>query len=798
MGAWKITSEQAQAKPGMPGPDCATAAPHLGQATEIAVKSRNSGPGKSLYRSRLTPHGEPCGRALLRIFKEFCSSCIAYDGTIRISSDRNLLGPTIMDRDIWQEENARYLAAAIRWLRLLLSAHAGDDEVTAADVEEAEMEMRGAEAIKPPPAFIALGRTLGLSPFEADVLLLCIAREMDSDIPDLCAIIQGKHRDYPTFGLAFSLFARPSWSSVTPDRPLRYWRLIEISRSAQGSLTTSPLRADESIVHYCNGLFALDDRLSGTITPMVLQNSFLTEEYLELPPSQNRVVERIVTYWENARGFPPAVQLLGPDTATKKEVCWQVCRRCGLKLMRLPVTLLPTEAAEIETLAILWERDTLLQPLALYLEVQSPEEDIPKEKLVATTRLLDRSHGFFFVEVRDRGLYLERESLSLEIAKPEMGEQIAVWEAVLGGDHRDLALEIAGQFNLSMDQIGRAVLEGAEEMEREQHLRDILRQGEFDGGSNPDFSEAAKCLKPSLLRERSPELRTPNSELRTHLWQGCRRVTRPHFSNLAREIEIKASWENLVLPPEQTQLLQEIANQVRLRGKVDMDWGFEGRLSRGRGITALFAGESGTGKTMAAEVIAHDLGLSLYRIDLATVVSKYIGETEKHLRRLFDGAEDGGAILFFDEADALFGKRSDVQDSHDRYANIEINYLLQRLEAYRGLAILATNRKTALDKAFMRRLRFVVNFPFPGIKERKAMWEKAFPPETPTAEIDGDRLAKLNLTGGHIHNIAVNAAFIAARRGKEVTMEGVLAAARMEFRKLERNIKEADLRLGEG
>jgi SpoVK/Ycf46/Vps4 family AAA+-type ATPase len=197
---------------------------------------------------------------------------------------------------------------------------------------------------------------------------------------------------------------------------------------------------------------------------------------------------------------------------------------------------------------------------------------------------------------------------------------------------------------------------------------------------------------------------------------------------------------------------------------------------------------------MAAEVIAKDLRLDLYRIDLSAVVNKYIGETEKNLRRLFDAAEDGGAILFFDEADALFGKRSEVKDSHDRYANIEINYLLQRLEAYRGLAILATNLKSSLDAAFMRRLRFIVNFPFPGKEERKTIWQKVFPPQTPTAALDCDRLAKLNLTGGNIHNIALNAAFLAAQARTPVTMPLILTAAKTEFRKLERPINEADFR----
>src|ERR1041385_3292763 len=173
---------------------------------------------------------------------------------------------------------------------------------------------------------------------------------------------------------------------------------------------------------------------------------------------------------------------------------------------------------------------------------------------------------------------------------------------------------------------------------------------------------------------------------------------------------------------------------------------------------------------MAAEVIANDLRLNLFRIDLSAVVSKYIGETEKNLRRLFDAAEDGGAILFFDEADALFGKRSEVKDSHDRYANIEINYLLQRIEAYRGLAILTTNMKGAMDKAFLRRLRFVVDFPFPGAADRRRMWEQVFPPDADLARLGFERPGSLRLTGGSIHNVALNAAFHAAHAGEKVTM----------------------------
>ena len=209
-------------------------------------------------------------------------------------------------------------------------------------------------------------------------------------------------------------------------------------------------------------------------------------------------------------------------------------------------------------------------------------------------------------------------------------------------------------------------------------------------------------------------------------------------------------------------------------------------------MTALFAGESGTGKTMAAEVLAADLQLDLYRIDLSSIVSKYIGETEKNLRKVFDAAEHGGALLLFDEADALFGKRSEVKDSHDRYANIETSYLLQRLESFDGLAILATNLRSNVDAAFVRRLRFIVPFPFPGQAERRAMWARVFPTDTPVRDLDVDRLSRLTLTGAAIHGIALTAAFMAAARDQSVDMALIREAARLEMRKREQPTNEVE------
>jgi len=239
-------------------------------------------------------------------------------------------------------------------------------------------------------------------------------------------------------------------------------------------------------------------------------------------------------------------------------------------------------------------------------------------------------------------------------------------------------------------------------------------------------------------------------------------------------------------------LMRGVIGHVRERYRVYDEWGFADRLSRGLGISVLFAGESGTGKTLAAEVLASELRLDLYRIDLSAVVSKYIGETEKNLRRVFDAAEDSGAILLFDEADALFGKRSEVKDSHDRYANLEISYLLQRMEAYRGLAILTTNMRHAIDTAFMRRIRFVVDFPFPDVAERARIWERVLPPDTPRAGLDPLRLAQLGVAGGVIRNIAMHAAFLAADAAEPVRMSHLLAAARTEYAKLERPLGRAE------
>jgi hypothetical protein len=362
-----------------------------------------------------------------------------------------------------------------------------------------------------------------------------------------------------------------------------------------------------------------------------------------------------------------------------------------------------------------------------------------------------RAGGLIFVDLRDGLSGLEIDA-RVDIAKPSTVEQRGEWLAQLEElpENTAIAARLSSHFDLNFADI-RAIVS-------EVHVGDA---------SVP-------------LGER--------------LWRASVTRARPSLAQLAQRVDVKPSCRDIVLPDSEMALLDQIAAQVRGRATVYDDWGFRERMNRGLGVSALFAGDSGTGKTMAAETLADRLELDLYRIDLSAVVSKYIGETEKNLRDVFDAAEAGGAILFFDEADALFGKRSDVKDSHDRYANIEIDYLLQRIEAFAGLAVLATNMKSALDPAFVRRLRFIVNFPYPGPAERRRIWEHAFPAGVPMRAVDFDRLAQLDLTGGNIHGIAINAAFMAAAAGTPVTMDVLLDACRIELRKLDRPVNEADFR----
>ncbi|MGH9956863.1 MAG: ATP-binding protein, partial [Pyrinomonadaceae bacterium] len=576
--------------------------------------------------------------------------------------------------------------------------------------------------------------------------------ELDTRIAALCARAQDDpHRAFPTFALALMIFDEAAWDALSPEGPLRRWRLIEINQPGHQSLTVSALRADERIVNYIKGLNYLDERLSPLLSPL---KGATTQ--VQLPPSQKQAVDLIVDQLKRRRStwYLPIIQLVGADSQSKQLIAAQATSALGLQLLRLPAALMPAHPTELETLARLVEREMALWPFAIYIDDHDAEKALNKDAgSQSVLRLLSRSNGVFFLDTEDVVPELNslgRGTLSVDISKPTPAEQQQAWHEALGPNASDISIKLASHFDLNISTI----------------------HGILEATPNGSTSEEP------IAHER--------------LWDACLASTRPRLDVLAHRIEPKATWDDIVLPAPELNLLRQIAGQVGNRLKVYEDWGFAAKRTRGLSINALFAGESGTGKTMAAEVIANDLRLNLYRIDLSAVVSKYIGETEKNLRRLFDAAEDGGAILFFDEADALFGKRSEVKDSHDRYANIEINYLLQRIESNKGLAILATNMKGALDQAFMRRIRFIVDFAPHGQAERKEIWRRIFPAQTRTIGLDYARLATLNLNGGSINNVAINAAFLAAQAQTPVTMQLVLQSARHEFLKLKRPFNNND------
>lgn len=660
--------------------------------------------------------------------------------------------------DTWYENNRDYLTAVLAGLRQVLQQHVVTDgqaylfnanpaDAAADNKTQYQHEAdRIAAEMDIAPAIEHLCATFSLSHFERDILLLCAAMELDGGFPAVCAAAQGSsQKPYPSFGLAMAALPQAFWGAMTPAAPLRYWRLIEITPSE--TLTSSPLRIDERILHYLTGLNYLDERLKHFIEPLQHAES--------LSASQRRQSQRIEELWSGAgqSGDWPVIQLCGRDPGSKLAVVAAACEALNAQAYVLSAADIPAATVDRQSLIRLWQREILLSRNALVVECEERDANEILNRVIA---LSENIQGPLVISRREPLHGLKRSLVRLDVNKPDRDEQQALWQhglAPLASKLNGELESLVGQFNLGPAAIQAASME-------------VLAD-------------------PAIWRESADKGKL--------LWHACRRQARPRLDDLAQRIEPMAAWDDLVLPDTQKQILRHVVAHVRQRRKVYEGWGFAGKSNRGLGISALLAGASGTGKTMAAEVLAGELQLDLYRIDLSSVVSKYIGETEKNLRRVFDAAEEGGAILLFDEADALFGKRSEVKDSHDRYANIEVSYLLQRMESYLGLSILTTNLKSALDNAFLRRIRFVIQFPFPDLAQRMEIWRRIYPALTPTRDLEIAKLAKLSITGGNIRNIALNAAFLAAEADEPVGMPHLLAAARSEYAKLEKPLTDNEI-----
>jgi ATP-dependent 26S proteasome regulatory subunit len=630
----------------------------------------------------------------------------------------------------WEERNQLYLVRQFAALRRRLG------EAIEVDRESADEAIA---SMDPPAAIDALTAAFALSPFERDVLLLLAGVEMDSKLASLCAEIAGRdQRSAVTFSLAMSVLPNPHWSALAPFAPLRRYRVIEMESNR--GLTSAPLRMDERILHYLAGVNRLDQRLEGILCSRTASLP-MAEEHKRIAIEASHQCSRVPT--------SIALHLCGDDPGAQECIAASIANDRGCELLVLRMEDTPSSNAELEQFVALWTRESLLLPAMLLLQWEGDAPTMPARQLA------ERLGGNLCIASRD-SLRLHRPLIRYDVDKPGPEGQKRLWTEALGanaGEDPMVVEEIAEQFRFS--------------------------------------AETIAAIAHTIESQADPTNQTHSS---ARLWDACRSHARPRLESMAERIVPAATWNDLVLPQLQVQTLKQIAAQSRHRMLVYETWGFAARGRRGLGLSALFSGPSGTGKTLAAEVLAHELKLELYRIDLSAVVSKYIGETEKNLKQVFDAAETGGVLLLFDEADALFGKRTEVKDSHDRYANIEVGYLLQRMESFQGLAILTSNFKSSLDKAFQRRLRFSVDFPFPDATHREAIWKRAFPSATPTRHLELARLARLNMTGGSIRNIALNAAFLAAESNEPIAMSHLLAAAQLEATKVERPIAEIETR----
>ncbi len=512
----------------------------------------------------------------------------------------------------WHEANQRYLTAALQVLKEELEAYGafinfpGDKAASLQVVSGAKEALEKAKLDLPAPSSLDTLTTLfGLSAFECNLLLLCAGVELDTGISTLIASLQGSPTfSYPTFGLAMSAFPGAHWSAIAPHAPLRYWQLVSIATDQL--LTKAPLKIEEQILHYLTGVSYMEERLS-TITFPVFDSHHLA-------PSQLALVNAMLQACMPKVGTAalPLLHLSGGNHADKAAIAAFACANMGLSLHGMAVFAVPGNYKDLGEFIRLWNREAALHARALWIDCTGMDTS-DKLRVQAISNILENIQGVLLLATDGWKPDLKRPVIEFEVSTPTAEEQLQLWKrnmrenAVLLNGTLD---KIVAHFNLSTTTIAAAGKELS-----------------ISAAGIADSNAAANLIK--------------------QIWKTCCVHTRPKVDELAQRIQPVAGWEDIVLPEGQQQILKAIAAQVKHRRKVYTEWGFARKESRGFGISALFVGESGTGKTMAAEVLANELQLDLYRIDLSQVVNKYIGETEKNLKRIFDAAEAGGAILLF-------------------------------------------------------------------------------------------------------------------------------------------------------
>jgi ATP-dependent 26S proteasome regulatory subunit len=636
------------------------------------------------------------------------------------------------------------------------------------DAERAEIERQlrvAAERGEEPP-ILRLGRLFGLDAFARDVVLLALAPELDLRYERLYAYVQDDvTRKRPTVDLALRLLVADPQARIerrtvfAAEAPLLHHRLIDVfdDGQRQGTLLSRAIKLDDGIVAELLGQPLVDPQLASFVT---VSRPARTLDELVLPAGLAEQLRHGLA--DPAGRFVLALQ--GPYGSGRHAVAEAVCAETGSPLLTVDLgRLVESDLRPEDVIRRVLRQATLRGAAILWhgidrvIHGQEPSPWRPAV-LAAIDEHGDRD-GRSFLPVEQsweaRGALRRSRFLRVVLPPSTFSERARIWRLHLDGEApgEETIDALAGTFRLSPGQIRDAVA----------------------------MARALTSWDGNTLR---PE----------HLFAACRGQSSGKLDSLAHKITTTYDWDDIVLPADQMGQLHEICAQMRHRRIVLEEWGFDRHLAMGKGLNTLFAGPSGTGKTMAADIVAADLGLELYKVDLSTLVSKYIGETEKNLDRIFIAAAEANAILFFDEADAIFGKRSEVKDAHDRYANIEVGYLLQKMEEYDGVVILATNLRKNIDDAFIRRMHMTIEFPFPEEPDRLRIWQKVFPPEAPVADdVDMAFLAKqFKVTGGNIRNIALLSAFLAAEERSVIGMTQVVRAIKREYQKLGKLVTEAD------
>jgi len=603
-----------------------------------------------------------------------------------------------------------------------------------------------------------------LTSLDKDILLLCLLPELDLKYERLFGYIQDDvTRKRPTVALALDLLCTSfedrlaGRQSLSQHAPLIKYHFISLHDDTPGKhapLLAKSLKLNDRIRDYLLGFDEIDDNLLPFVHKIAPQRRL--EDIILADNIRGRLVQLTDAHKD---GTHLIWYFYGPEGTGKRSTAEALCHRLGTGLLVADVKLMSQVSLPFETIARLLCREAMLQDVTIYWRDFDTllDDDFSLQLRIAMTEI-EQNSGLVFLSggrIWDtRHSWGSKLFIPVEFPIPDYGQRQQLWLASLDGQAKAAVGALASKFQLSGGQI----------------------------------LDAANLARNFTLWRDGGDLTGDD------LHRACRQVSNRKLIQLARKVKPRYIWADIVLPKDQLEQLRGICNYVKYHQIVYGEWGFEHKLSLGKGLNVLFAGPSGTGKTMAAEIMANELGLDLYKIDLATVVSKYIGETEKNLDRIFKEAQDSNSILFFDEADAIFGKRSEVRDSHDRYANIEIAYLLQKMEEYQGIVILATNLRKNLDEAFARRMHFSVEFPFPEEEDRFRIWQKAFPQTAPLSQnIDLAFMARqFKITGGNIKNIVLSAAFLGAEDSGMVTMEHLIRATKREYQKMGKLCTEAD------